>query len=44
MYIHVHVDHVDNFKDLFEGINPCPGDTALALYSVLFAYSGWYFQ
>lgn len=35
-------DHLDNFKNPFEGTSPCPGDLVLAFYSVSFTYSGWY--
>ena len=34
--------HAENFTNSFNGTAPCVGDIALAFYSVLWAYDGWY--
>lgn len=34
-------DHTENFTNAFEGTTTCPGEMALAFYSVLWAFSGW---
>lgn len=39
--VYIIIDHIDNFKNAFEGTTTCVGDIVMALYFVIYSYDGW---